>query len=105
MVHITCGLRLSQDPREYLPFLRELRSLEKYIQQFRINDHLRRHDRALKSLHLAGPDYFKDAVNYIERHQLYSSALSIWKNDEHYSVCFYSSHVDHSFNILFRMCL
>lgn len=43
-----------QDPREYLPFLRELRALEKYYQRFKIDDHLKRHESALKNLSLAG---------------------------------------------------
>jgi elongator complex protein 1 len=43
-----------QDPREYLPFLRELRTLEKYYQRFRIDDHLKRHESALRNLSLAG---------------------------------------------------
>ena len=44
----------AQDPREYLPFLRELRALEAHYQHFRIDDHLRRHERALRSLSLTG---------------------------------------------------
>jgi elongator complex protein 1 len=47
-------LRSFQDPREYLPFLRELRALEKYYQRFRIDDHLKRHESALRNLSLAG---------------------------------------------------
>ena len=47
-------LASSQDPREYLPFLRELRALEKYYQRFRIDDHLGRYGKALQSLRLAG---------------------------------------------------
>jgi elongator complex protein 1 len=43
-----------KDPREYLPFLRELRSLETYYQRFRIDDHLKRHESALRNLFLAG---------------------------------------------------
>ena len=43
-----------QDPREYLPFLRELRALDKFYQRFRIDDHLKRREKALKNLHLAG---------------------------------------------------
>jgi elongator complex protein 1 len=45
---------LVQDPREYLPFLRELRALSKYYQRFRIDDHLRRYDKALRNLSVAG---------------------------------------------------
>jgi hypothetical protein len=43
-----------QDPREYLPFLRELRALEKYYQRFKIDDHLKRYEKALHNLSLAG---------------------------------------------------
>src|SRR5579863_9461892 len=46
-----------QDPREYLPFLRELRALEKFYQRFRIDDHLKRYKSALRNLHLAGMLY------------------------------------------------
>ncbi|KAJ7099343.1 pol II transcription elongation factor [Mycena belliarum] len=74
-----------KDPREYLPFLRELRSLEKHYQRFRIDDHLKRHDRALRNLSLAGASYFGEAVEYIEQHQLYELALSIWKGTEKYN--------------------
>ncbi|KAK0226513.1 pol II transcription elongation factor [Armillaria fumosa] len=71
-----------KDPREYLPFLRELRALEKYVQRFRIDDHLKRYESALKNLGLAGDDHFDEAIAYIERHQLYEIALSIWKGTE-----------------------
>lgn len=37
-----------------MPFLRELRALDKYYQRFRIDDHLRRHESALRNLSLAG---------------------------------------------------
>lgn len=43
-----------QDPKEYLPFLRELRALEKDYQRYRIDDHLERWERALGHLHAAG---------------------------------------------------
>ncbi|KAK0195983.1 pol II transcription elongation factor [Armillaria mellea] len=71
-----------KDPREYLPFLRELRALEKYVQRFRIDDHLKKYESALKNLGLAGDDHFDEAIVYIEHHQLYEIALSIWKGTE-----------------------
>ncbi|THV06651.1 pol II transcription elongation factor [Dendrothele bispora CBS 962.96] len=73
-----------KDPREYLPFLRELRALDKYHQRFRIDDHLKRHVSALQNLSLAGPSYFDEAIEYVERYQLYDSALSIWKGTPQY---------------------
>ncbi|KAJ7630747.1 pol II transcription elongation factor [Roridomyces roridus] len=74
-----------KDPREYLPFLRELRSLDKFYQRFRIDDHLKRHDTALKNIHLAGPNHFDEAVAYIEQHRLYGQAITIWKDTDQYN--------------------
>ena len=45
---------VSEDPREYLPFLRELRALEMYYQRFKIDDYLKRYESALRNLSLAG---------------------------------------------------
>lgn len=53
----TIDLYYIQDPREYLPFLRELRALDKYYQRYRIDDHLNRHEKALENLSLAGMYY------------------------------------------------
>ncbi|KAI0090814.1 pol II transcription elongation factor [Irpex rosettiformis] len=74
-----------KDPREYLPFLRELRAMEKFYQRFKIDDHLRRHSKALQNLSLAGPERLEEAFAYTEKHQLYDTALSIWKGTEHYN--------------------
>ncbi|KAI0785729.1 IkappaB kinase complex IKAP component [Abortiporus biennis] len=73
-----------KDPREYLPFLRELRALEKFYQRFKIDDHLKRYEKALKNLSLTGDDHFDEAMDYVEKHQLYDAALSIWKETNHY---------------------
>jgi elongator complex protein 1 len=67
-----------KDPREYLPFLRELRAVEKSYQRFRIDDHLKRYKSALQNLSLAGPEHFDDVVAYVEKHQLYETALEIF---------------------------
>ncbi|KAH9039879.1 IkappaB kinase complex IKAP component, partial [Lactarius pseudohatsudake] len=67
-----------KDPREYLPFLRELRALEKYYQRFRIDDHLKRYKSALRNLSLAGSERFSEAKAYVEKHQLYEIALEIF---------------------------
>ncbi|KAF8339341.1 pol II transcription elongation factor [Amanita rubescens] len=74
-----------KDPREYLPFLRELRALDKFYQRFRIDDHLKRREKALRNLHLAGPEHFQEAIKYIDDYQLYEPALSIWRNTDEYN--------------------
>ncbi|KAG8724730.1 hypothetical protein FRC09_015203 [Ceratobasidium sp. 395] len=56
-----------KDPREYLPFLRELRALDTYYQRFRINDYL-------------SEDRFEEAKRYTEKHQLYIKSLKLWKD-------------------------
>ncbi|KAI0629477.1 IkappaB kinase complex IKAP component [Trametes polyzona] len=73
-----------KDPREYLPFLRELRALDHYYQRFRIDDHLRRYEKALTNLSLAGPERFDEAMAYVEKHRLYDHALSIWRGTDKY---------------------
>ncbi|KAG6839915.1 hypothetical protein C0991_010395 [Blastosporella zonata] len=74
-----------KDPREYLPFLRELRALEKYYQRFKIDDHLKRHESALRNLSLAGASYFEEATAYVELYHLYDAALRIWKGTDRYN--------------------
>ncbi|KAF8132053.1 pol II transcription elongation factor [Boletus edulis] len=73
-----------KDPREYLPFLRELRALPQYYQRFKIDDHLRRYEKALSNLNLAGLNYFQEALEYVERYQLYEEGLTIWRGTEHH---------------------
>ncbi|KAJ3981419.1 IkappaB kinase complex IKAP component [Lentinula detonsa] len=74
-----------KDPREYLPFLRELRAIDdENYQKYRIDDHLKRHEKALSNLAQAGPSYFDEAVQYIERHSLYEEALSLWTKSDRY---------------------
>jgi elongator complex protein 1 len=43
-----------KDPREYLPFLRELKALDKDYQRFKIDDHLKRYTKALRNLFEGG---------------------------------------------------
>ncbi|KAI0278772.1 IKI3 family-domain-containing protein [Russula aff. rugulosa BPL654] len=71
-----------KDPREYLPFLRELRALENYYQRFRIDDHLRRYKSALQNLSLAGPEHFDDVKAYVEEHQLYKAAMETYHESD-----------------------
>ncbi|OCH92072.1 IkappaB kinase complex IKAP component [Obba rivulosa] len=73
-----------KDPREYLPFLRELRALDHYYQRFRIDDHLRRYEKALTNLSLAGAERFDEAMAYVERHRLYDKALALWQATDRY---------------------
>ncbi|KXS12071.1 IKI3-domain-containing protein [Gonapodya prolifera JEL478] len=66
------------DPKEYLAFLSQLRTLDKPIQRFRIDDYLKRHSKTLKNLSEASQDHFSEALTYISRHKLHSVALDIF---------------------------
>ncbi|VDC02341.1 unnamed protein product [Peniophora sp. CBMAI 1063] len=70
-----------KDPREYLPFLRALRALPPAYQKFKIDDHLRRPQSALRNLRQAGPEHFSEALKYVADHGLYKDALNLWKDD------------------------
>ncbi|KAI8344065.1 IKI3 family-domain-containing protein [Chlamydoabsidia padenii] len=68
------------DPREYLPFLQELQNLDKYYQRFKIDDHLKRHEKALRNLALAGDNRFEELIRYMQQHTLYLTALEEYAN-------------------------
>lgn len=89
------GLTGIQDPKEYLPFLRELRALDKHYQRFRIDDYLERRSKALASLKEGGAyrlgfamgyrltdrpgaERFDEAIAYITKYDLYNEALKLW---------------------------
>ncbi|WVQ75470.1 hypothetical protein IAR50_005095 [Cryptococcus sp. DSM 104548] len=76
-----------KDPKEYLPFLRELRALDKWDQRFMIDDHLERRESALSNLKQAGPGKFEDAANYLAKYELYDSAFKLYKDEpEHLTI-------------------
>ncbi|KAM0754229.1 IkappaB kinase complex, IKAP component [Meredithblackwellia eburnea MCA 4105] len=70
-----------KDPREYLPFLRNLRQLETYEQRYTIDDYLERHDSALRNLAQIKPERFEAAVEYVKKYDLFETALQIWSGD------------------------
>lgn len=43
-----------QDPKEYLPFLNNLRKMETNFQRFSIDKYLKRHTKAIQHLSLCG---------------------------------------------------
>ncbi|EIW80500.1 pol II transcription elongation factor [Coniophora puteana RWD-64-598 SS2] len=88
MYDFTLVLMIAQhaqkDPREFLPFLRELQTLPHFYQRFKVDDHLRRYEKALENLSAAGPDHRAEALAYVERYQLYDKALKIWEKTDMY---------------------
>jgi len=83
MYDLELALQIAQhsprDPREYVPFLRELRAkTPPAYQRFFIDDHLGRHGKALRSLALAGESYADEALAYMVQHKIYREGLAAW---------------------------
>ncbi|CAG8447568.1 10999_t:CDS:10 [Ambispora leptoticha] len=70
-----------RDPREYLPFLSELQTHEKYFQRFKIDDYLKRYEKALNNLYLAGEKHIDRCYEYILEHELYRLGLTLFSNN------------------------
>jgi elongator complex protein 1 len=77
-----------KDPKEYLAFLSDLSQHEKYYQRFLIDDHLKKHESALKNLSLA-QGKFDETLKYMENHKLYTFALTLYEktSTEFKAVC------------------
>ena len=77
-----------QDPKEYLPFLNELRAMDANYQRFTIDKHLRRYSSAL--VHISRcpeEERFTECVKLVTEHKLYSVALDLFdRGSERYKV-------------------
>ncbi|XP_036325439.1 putative elongator complex protein 1 [Rhagoletis pomonella] len=68
-----------KDPKEFLPFLNELKQLEVNYRRFKIDEHLKRHVKALENILKCGAEKFDVALEFIKRHGLYRQALQFYK--------------------------
>lgn len=71
-----------KDPKEYLPFLQNLSVQTPLRRQFMIDDHLKKHEKAIQWLFELGSECELEFDNYVVKHELYKPALSIYKYDE-----------------------
>lgn len=72
------------DPREYLPFLQELHNETPNRRMFMIDDHLGNYEKALNhliSIEESSKTISDEIVDYVENHNLYLSALSVFRYD------------------------
>lgn len=85
-----------KDPKEYLPFLNMLKSLEPNYQRYTIDKHLKRYRKALLHLSKCGQEHFPEAVQLVKEQKLYSEALRLYAADKaHYKAlsCAYAEHL------------
>lgn len=67
----------TKDPKEYLPFLNELRRLEPNYQKYTIDKYLKRYKSALSHISQC-PDHFDECLELIQTHRMYSEALQLF---------------------------
>lgn len=68
-----------KDPKEYLPFLNELKQLEENYRKYRIDNHLKRHNKALQHIVKCGAEKLEECLELIEKHNLYTHALRLFE--------------------------
>lgn len=71
-----------KDPKEYVPFLNELKQLEENYRKYRIDMHLKRFDKALGHIVKCGVEKLEECLDLIEKHGLYAQALRLFKPDD-----------------------
>ncbi|EXJ58709.1 hypothetical protein A1O7_06138 [Cladophialophora yegresii CBS 114405] len=69
----------ARDPREYMPFLQSLQALAPLRRQYTIDNHLKKYEKALISLHALGEH--DEVKAYVVKHGLYTRALDLYKYD------------------------
>lgn len=69
-----------KDPKEYLPFLRNLQGMSVLRRQYSIDNHLGRFKKALR--HLCELDAFDEVKDYTIKHDLYAEALDFYRYQE-----------------------
>lgn len=69
-----------RDPKEYLPFLRNLQGMEIELQRFHIDDHLGRHSKALGHIYKS-EGQVETFITYTQDHELFTEALELSKSD------------------------
>ncbi|XP_072524985.1 elongator complex protein 1 [Salminus brasiliensis] len=67
-----------KDPKEYLPFLNILKTLEPNYQRYTIDKHLKRYKKALHHLSKCGEEHFTEALNLVKDQRLYTEALQLY---------------------------
>eukprot|EP00058_Branchiostoma_floridae_P012345 XP_002597833.1 hypothetical protein BRAFLDRAFT_286073 [Branchiostoma floridae] len=70
-----------KDPKEYLPFLKQLQNMEENVQRYTIDLHLKRYHKAIQHLSKCGPDRFADLLALVKEHKLYRSALQLYTTE------------------------
>ncbi|XP_043669587.1 elongator complex protein 1 isoform X1 [Vespula pensylvanica] len=69
-----------KDPKEYIPFLNNLKKLDENFMKYSIDIHLKRYESALNNIS-KDTERFEECLNLIKNQNLYTNALKIFKKD------------------------
>ncbi|XP_053405572.1 putative elongator complex protein 1 [Mercenaria mercenaria] len=69
-----------KDPKEYIPFMNQLRKLETNYQRYTIDKHLKRYKKALENIVKCGPEHFSECLSLINEHKLHTTALQLYQS-------------------------
>ena len=75
--------RSQKDPKEFLPFLNELKSYPEAYRKFKIDKHLKRPESALKHIYeqcIVDPSYNDECLALVQDQRLYKAALALFKD-------------------------
>lgn len=96
-----------KDPKEYIPFLNELKGFEENYRKFRIDNYLKRYEKALTHIVKCGVEKLDECLELIDKHNLYTQALRVFdKSHECYRevVLQYADHL-RSKGVFYDACL
>lgn len=87
-----------KDPKEYLPFLNELKNLDQNYARYKIDCFLKRHDKAISNIsNMENSDKLDECLELIKKHNLYNIGMKTFvvKNEEFYKkICnLYADHL------------
>ncbi|XP_077276979.1 putative elongator complex protein 1 [Temnothorax americanus] len=69
-----------EDPKEYIPFLNNLKKLDPNYMKYSINVHFKRYELALEHLS-KDPTKFEECLNLIRNQKLYQAAIKLFKKN------------------------
>lgn len=67
-----------KDPKEYIPFLNQLRRLESNYCKYTIDKHLKNYSSALHHISLCGEEHFTECVALVQEQKLFGEALKLF---------------------------
>ncbi|XP_062534614.1 elongator complex protein 1-like [Armigeres subalbatus] len=86
-----------KDPKEYLPFLNELKRLDENYRKYKIDCHLKRFDKAIRNIaqYQNDEEKFQEALQLTIAHGLYGKAMAAYKSNDKYYRKICSCYGDH----------